>query len=128
MMSSKKYLINCALFLIFLSCSDSVEPLADGYTLIGTVLDSRTNKGIDSVQILETTTYDDSLRFVFTGIITDSLGSFIYKTGPATGPSDELFKFERYRYLTKIVELKLAAQKISNYKYKLDVSLNPYIR
>jgi hypothetical protein len=111
--------------MLLYSCDNSTTPLVDGYTLYGTVLDLKSGSGISSVEIsIGYTDFVDSVLFNDKKIISDTLGSFVFKGGIGTAPHDEVFRFEHPDYYTKEIILRDSAKGANN-RYTLSVSLLP---
>ena len=119
------YLFAFIVFFALLSCDNPEEPLKDGYTLYGTVIDSINGEAVDSVVIsLGFHISTDSIHFMKLEIISNKAGEFIYKGGIGTAPSDEVLRFEHNDYNSKDVTLSEKAVG-SDGRYSLLVKLQP---
>jgi hypothetical protein len=56
--------------------------------------------------------------------MTDDDGAFLFQPAPATGPSTEIFRFEKPGFVAQEV-LARTATRLEPYRYRLEVELDP---
>jgi len=123
MKSTKYFILFTLLVIVSYSCSNSISPLRDGYTLHGKVVDLKDGEGIPSVTIyVAYSDFIDSVYYFDRKIISDTLGNFVFNGGIGTAPNDEIFRFEHSCYYTKEIVLRDSA-KGANSNYSLTISL-----
>jgi hypothetical protein len=110
-----------AVALLLGACSKGpTRPIVDGYTLQGVVTE-RNGAPLSDVSVLLGREGSSEFRlFAMTG----SDGTFLFKPAPASGPSTELFRFEKPGFASLEV-LARTATRLEAYRYRLDVELDP---
>ena len=88
----RTFLAGCAAALLIGACSKGpTRPIADGYTLHG-VVTARDGVPLRDVSVLVGWEGSSEFRpFAMTG----DDGAFLFQPAPATGPSTEVFRFEK---------------------------------
>ena len=111
----------CAAALLVGACSKGpTRANVDGYTLHGLVT-ARDGAPLRDVSILLGREGSGEFHpFAMTG----DDGAFLFKPAPNTGPSTELFRFEKPGFAAREVLARTAAQ-IEEYRYRLEVELDP---
>jgi hypothetical protein len=114
-------LVACAAALLMSACSKSpTRANVDGYTLHG-VVTTRDGAPLPDVSVLIGREGSSEFRpFSMTG----ADGAFLFQPAPATGPSTELFRFEKPGFATREV-LARTATRVEPYRYRLEVELDP---
>ncbi|HKQ58348.1 MAG TPA: carboxypeptidase-like regulatory domain-containing protein [Candidatus Eisenbacteria bacterium] len=103
------------------ACSRSPSrPIVDGYTLHG-VVTAPGGAPLRDVSVLIGREGSSEFRpFTMTG----DDGAFLFKPAPNTGPSTELFRFEKTGFATREVPARNATP-LEPYRYRLTVELDP---
>ena len=115
------FLVACAVALLIGACSKApTRAIADGYTLQG-VVTAPDGAPLGEVAVLIGSEGASEFRpFATTG----ADGAFLFQPAPATGPSTELFRFEKPGFAAREV-LARSATRIEAYRYRLQVELDP---
>lgn len=116
----KRFLAACAAALLIGSCSKATSPIVDGYTLHG-VVTAQDGAPLRDVSVL--VGREGSTEF-HSFAMTGDKGGFLFQPSPATGPSAELFRFEKPGFVTREV-LARTATRLEPYRYHLVVALDP---
>ena len=117
----RTFLAACAAALLIGACSKSpTRPIVDGYTLHG-VVTAPDGAPLGDVAVL--LGREGSSEFHPFAITSDD-GAFLFKPAPATGPSTELFRFEKQGFAAREV-LARTATRLEAYRYRLEVELDP---
>jgi hypothetical protein len=102
------------------ACSKGpTRPIADGYTLHG-VVTSRDGASLGDVSVL---LGREGSREFHPFATTGDDGTFLFKPGPNTGPSTEVFLFEKPGFATREVFARTATR-VAAYRYRLEVELD----
>ena len=102
-------------------CSkDTTRPIVDGYTLNGLV-SARDGSPLQDVSVLLGSEGSSEFHALAT---THDDGTFVFKPAPNTGPSTELFRFEKPGFTAREV-LARTATRVEEYRYRLEVELDP---
>lgn len=104
----RKELVLCAVALMLLGCGKTPErPNVDGYTLQGFILDADTDAPVSEVNVL--VGFEPELEF-HAFALTDGNGAFLFQPFPATGPNNEIFRFEKAGYVPLEVPARTATR------------------
>jgi hypothetical protein len=111
----------CAAALLIGACSKGpTSAIVDGYTLHG-VVTARDGAPLRDVSVLIGREGSSEFHpFATTG----ADGTFLFQPAPATGPSTEVFRFERPGFATREVSARTATR-LEPYRYRLEVELDP---
>lgn len=111
----------CAAVLLTGGCSQSpTPPIVDGYTLHG-VVTARDGAPLRDVSVLIGREGSSEFRpFAMTG----DDGAFLFQPAPNTGPSTELFRFQKPGFAAREV-LARTATPLGPHRYHLRVELDP---
>ena len=117
----RTFLAACAAALLIGACSKGpTRPIADGYTLHG-VVTARDGAPLRDVSVLLGREGSSEFHpFATTG----ADGAFLFQPAPATGPSTELFRFEKPGFVAREVFARTATR-LEAYRYRLEVELDP---
>jgi hypothetical protein len=112
-------LVACTSALLIGACSKGpTQPIVDGYTLHGvvTALDGTPLRDVSVLVGREGSS--EFHPFAMTG----ADGAFLFQPAPATGPSTEVFRFEKPGFAAREV-LARTATRLEPYRYRLEVAL-----
>ena len=110
----------CAALLIGACSKGPTRPIADGYTLHG-VVTARDGAPLRDVSVL--VGWEGSSEFHPFAMTGDD-GAFLFQPAPATGPSTEMFRFEKPGFAPREVFARTATR-LEEYRYRLEVELDP---
>jgi hypothetical protein len=117
----RTFLVACAAALLIGACTKApTRPIADGYTLHG-VVTAPDGAPLRDVSVLIGQEGSSEFHPLAT---TGADGTFLFKPAPATGPSTELFRFEKPGFTAREV-LARTATRLEPYRYRLQVELDP---
>ena len=114
-------LVACAAALLISACSKGpTRAIVDGYTLQG-VVTARDGAPLRDVSVLLGREGSSEFHpFATTG----ADGAFQFQPAPATGPSTEVFRFEKPGFVAR-EEFARTATRLEPYRYRLEVELDP---
>ena len=114
-------LVACAAALLIGACSKGpTRAIVDGYTLDG-VVTARDGAPLRDVSVLLGREGSSEFHpFATTG----ADGAFLFQPAPATGPSTEVFRFEKPGFVAR-EEFARTATRVEPYRYRLEVELDP---
>jgi len=117
----RRTLLAAAAALLIGACSKGpTRPIVDGYTLHG-VVSAQDGAPLGDVSVLIGREGSSEFRpFAMTG----ADGAFLFQPAPATGPSTELFRFEKPGFAAREVFARTATR-LEAYRYRLEVELDP---
>ena len=117
----RTFLVACAAALLISACSKGpTRAIVDGYTLQG-VVTARDGAPLRDVSVLLGREGSSEFHpFATTG----ADGAFLFQPAPATGPSTEVFRFEKPGFVAR-EEFARTATRVEPYRYRLEVELDP---
>ena len=117
----RTFLVACAAALLISACSKGpTRAIVDGYTLQG-VVTARDGAPLRDVSVLLGREGSSEFHpFATTG----ADGAFLFQPAPATGPSTEVFRFEKPGFVAR-EEFARTATRLEPYRYRLEVELDP---
>lgn len=114
--------VACVAVLSIAACGRSpTQPIYDGYTLHGVVLDAGSGDPLGDVHVLVGREGSEERNPYAT---TDANGQFKFQPAPNTAPSREVFRLEKPGYVSQEV-LARSALRLGEFEYRLEVRLEP---